>query len=56
MTPRFPLTLVALLLCGSGQASGPLKSGPQVGSRNDRSGFVPQFVAGASAGQRMCPV
>jgi hypothetical protein len=48
--------LAVLLLGGQGLADNPLRSGPQVGGRNDRSGFIPQFVAGASAGQQMCPV
>jgi hypothetical protein len=47
---------VALLLGGNLLAADPLKSGPQVGAANDRSGFIPQFVAGASAGDSMCPV
>jgi hypothetical protein len=33
-----------------------LKSGPQVGSENDRDGFRPRFVAGPSAGKNLCPV
>ena len=48
--------LAFLLLAGSGRAGGPLKSGPPVGAANDRDGFRPQFVAGPSAGQRLCPV
>lgn len=48
--------LAALLLAGNGRAAEPLKSGPQVGAKNDRSGFLPQFVAGPSAGQTLCPV
>ncbi|MCI0683492.1 MAG: hypothetical protein L0Y71_15415 [Gemmataceae bacterium] len=34
----------------------PLMSGPPVGAANNRSGFRPQFVAGPSTGQRLCPV
>jgi hypothetical protein len=45
-----------LMLAGSVQADGPLKSGPQVGARNDRRGFMPQWVTGPCAGQRLCPV
>jgi hypothetical protein len=48
--------VAVLLLGGTVQAEDPLKSGPQVGCDNDRSGFRPQFVAGPSAGQSMCPV
>lgn len=58
MPPRliFGAAVAAVLLGGPLQAGGPLKSGPPVGARNDRSGFVPQFVAGPSAGERLCPV
>ena len=61
MTPRLiaSAALAAVLLSGNALADPPpppLKSGPPVGAKNDRSGFLPQFVAGASAGQRMCPV
>ena len=59
MTQRFiaSAALAAVLFGGSVRAEGPpLKSGPQVGTENDRSGFRPQFVAGPSAGQRLCPV
>ena len=48
--------LAAVLFGASVQADQPLKSGPPVGAANDRSGFRPQFVAGPSAGQRLCPV
>ena len=48
--------LGALLLTSSGLAETPLKSGPQVGERNNRRGFYPQWVAGPAAGQRRCPV
>jgi hypothetical protein len=55
MTPRL-VVLAALLLGGNARAADPLQSGPPVGAENDRSGFRPQFVAGPSAGQRLCPV
>jgi hypothetical protein len=57
MTPRSlaSAALAALLLGGSAPADD-LKSGPQVGADNDRRGFRPQFVAGPSAGQSLCPV
>jgi hypothetical protein len=48
--------LAVLLSAGSVQAQGPLKSGPPVGTANDRSGFYPQYVTGPCAGQRLCPV
>jgi len=48
--------LAAFLLGGNAQAENPLKSGPPVGTENDRSGFRPEFVAGPSAGKRLCPV
>jgi hypothetical protein len=58
MTPRLiaSATLAALLFGGSVLAEDPLKSGPPVGAGNDRGGFRPQFVAGPSAGQSLCPV
>jgi hypothetical protein len=58
MTPRLiaSAALAAVLLGGNGLAADPLKSGPPVGAGNDRSGFRPQFVAGPSAGQSLCPV
>jgi hypothetical protein len=46
------IVCLAALLAGG---TGPLKSGPPVGAENDRGGFRPQFVAGPSAGQRLCP-
>lgn len=49
-------TLAVILLGASTQGADTLKSGPPVGAANDRSGFRPQFVAGPSAGQRLCPV
>jgi hypothetical protein len=48
--------LAALLVAGPGPTLEPLKSGPQVGADNDRSGFKPKFVVGPSAGQNLCPV
>jgi hypothetical protein len=58
MTPRLlaATTLAALLLGASVRGEAPLKSGPQVGASNDRSGFRPLFVAGPSAGKNLCPV
>jgi hypothetical protein len=58
MTPRLlaGAALAVLLLGGAARADDPLKSGPPVGADNDRSGFKPQFVAGPSAGQKLCPV
>jgi hypothetical protein len=56
MTRRSTLTLVVVLLAGSVAAADDLKSGPPVGARNDRNGFVPRFVAGPSAGLKLCPV
>jgi hypothetical protein len=48
--------LGALLFAGNSLAENPLKSGPQVGERNNMRGFFPQWVAGPAAGQRRCPV
>jgi hypothetical protein len=48
--------LAAFLLGGAARAEDPLKSGPPVGAENDRRGFRPQFAAGPSAGQSLCPV
>ena len=48
--------LSVFLLGGSGRANDPLRSGPPVGAKNNRSGFYPQFVAGSGAGQSLCPV
>ena len=45
-----------LMLAGPVQADGPLRSGPQVGSANNRSGFCPQWVTGPCAGKSLCPV
>jgi hypothetical protein len=56
MTQRLILStaLAALLFGGTVQAEEPLKSGPPVGAKNNRSGFRPQFVTGP--GERRCPV
>jgi hypothetical protein len=56
MTPRLVVSaaLAALLLGGTVRAEDPLKSGPPVGAKNNRRGFVPQFVTGP--GERRCPV
>jgi len=58
MIPRLMASaaLAALLLAGTVLAEDPLKSGPQVGARNNRRGFVPQFVAGPDVGDPHCPV
>jgi hypothetical protein len=49
-------TLAVLILAGSAQTEEPLKSGPQVGAKNNRRGFYPEFVSGPYTGQRRCPV
>jgi hypothetical protein len=58
MAPRLLASAVCalLVLAGSMQADAPLKSGPQVGSPNDRDGFTPKWVTGPCAGKRLCPV
>ncbi len=58
MTPRLVTgaALAVLVLAGTVPAAEPLKSGPPVGARNDRGGFVPRFVTGPSAGRNLCPV
>lgn len=58
MTPRIiaSAALVALLIAGNGLADELLKSGPQVGARNNRGAFHPQLVTGPGAGERRCPV
>jgi hypothetical protein len=48
--------LAALLITGPFPAELPLKSGPPVGAKNNRGGFLPQLVAGPGAGERRCPV
>ncbi len=45
-----------LLLAGSMPANSPLRSGPPVGSPNNRDGFFPNWVTGPGAGKRLCPV
>jgi hypothetical protein len=56
MSPRLVTgTVLATLLLGSAlQAEEPLKSGPPVGARNNRSGFMPQYISGP--GEPRCPV
>ncbi|MCE9564433.1 MAG: hypothetical protein K8U57_20540 [Planctomycetes bacterium] len=58
MAPRIiaSVALATLLLASNGWAEDPLKSGPQVGARNNRGGFYPQFVSGPGTGERRCPV
>jgi hypothetical protein len=46
----------ALLVHAATDAAAPLRSGPQVGSANDRDGFCPKWVTGPCAGKRLCPV
>jgi hypothetical protein len=48
--------LAIVVLAGSAPADGLLQSGPPVGAQNNRNGFFPQYVAGPSAGDRLCPV
>jgi hypothetical protein len=56
MTLRLILstTLTAVLFGGDLRAEDPLRSGPPVGAKNNRSGFRPQFVTGP--GMPRCPV
>jgi hypothetical protein len=58
MSPRLiaSAALAAILLAGAAPPPLPLTSGPPVGAKNDRSGFLPQYVAGAFAGDHRCPV
>lgn len=58
MAPRVLAGAAAfyLLLAAPMQADGPLQSGPPVGARNNRSGFMPQWVTGPCANERLCPV
>jgi hypothetical protein len=58
MAPRFlaGATCALLILVGPLQAEPPLRSGPQVGTANDRNGFKPQWVTGPCAGKNLCPV
>ncbi len=48
--------LAALLLTGTGFSEELMKSGPQVGGRNNRGAFYPNLVTGPGAGERRCPV
>jgi hypothetical protein len=45
-----------LMFAGTTHANPLLKSGPPVGSANDRDGFLPKWVTGPCAGKRVCPV
>src|SRR5260370_6896172 len=56
MTRRVSLSLVVVLLGGGILSAEELKSGPPVGAKNHRTGFLPQFVAGPAAGETLCPV
>jgi hypothetical protein len=51
-----PRKLGPALLVGGIPELPPLKSGPAVGTQNNRSGFFPTYVAGAFTGQQRCPV
>lgn len=46
----------AFLLASNTFADEALKSGPQVGQRNNRGAFYPNLVTGPGAGERRCPV
>ncbi len=48
--------VAVLLLGGDVPGKEPLKSGPPVGARNNRSGFFPNWVSGPCAGRSHCPV
>ena len=48
--------LATALLAGNAPAWDPLRSGPPVGSENDRSGFRPLLVTGPTTGKSLCPV
>ena len=58
MCPRLlaSAALAAFLLGGPLAAEEPLKSGPPVGAKNNRSGFFPKWVTGPGAGTSLCPV
>jgi hypothetical protein len=56
MAPRLLAACALLLLAGPMEAKSPLRSGPEVGSLNERNGFFPQWVTGPCAGKRLCPV
>jgi hypothetical protein len=45
-----------LVFAGDLIATEPLRSGPPIGSPNDRDGFTPKWVTGPCAGKRLCPV
>ena len=47
--------IVAVAFTGAALADEPLKSGPQVGARNNRGGFHPRHVTGRAAGEHVCP-
>ncbi|MFO0969719.1 MAG: hypothetical protein U0793_29525 [Gemmataceae bacterium] len=44
------------MFAGALRADPPLRSGPQVGERNNRGGFCPNWITGPCAGKRLCPV
>jgi hypothetical protein len=48
-------TLAAMLITGPIPEL-PIKSGPQVGAKNNRGAFFPNLVTGPGAGERRCPV
>ena len=48
--------VATFLVAGFAPAWEPLRSGPQVGAKNNRNGFFPKHVAGPAAGARLCPV
>ena len=58
MAPRFlaGVACAFLVLVGPVHGDTPLRSGPPVGSPNDRDGFRPQWLTGPCAGKRLCPV
>ncbi|MCI0376895.1 MAG: hypothetical protein L0215_04770 [Gemmataceae bacterium] len=45
-----------LILTSATDANGHFRSGPPVGSPNNRDGFFPNWVTGPCAGKRLCPV
>lgn len=52
----FAAALVTVVFASTGFAQETLKSGPQVGERNNRGAFFPNHVFGPGAGERRCPV
>jgi hypothetical protein len=48
--------LATVVFAGNAPAWEPLRSGPRVGSENDRSGFRPLLVTGPTTGKSLCPV